>query len=452
MAQQMGSGETTAHARGAHEGEIHVLCVDDDELTLELNVEMLERERSDMTVTGLSDPSEVLSFLDRERVDCVVSDYDMPEMNGLVLLESVREQFPDLPFILFTSKGSEKVASDAISAGVTDYLRKGSGAERYDILCNRIENAVARRREHYRRLRAEQWYYQLFEQRLIGVGLSQNQVYQEANGLFADMLGYSREELVGTPVMETVASYDHERVRRALDRREGGKADRVRYIVDIHCRNGDNRTVEVIGSRVEYGGEPAILGLILPADRVGPHNSSRFDAVLEQLDSVRDQLESHGDESVAEAYALATQARERLATLSAGHSSETPASASVEDAVREAWRRTARSESSQLEIGDDTLVNARYDSVVTLVEQIFRTTLGNLREECTVRCQTTEQGFTLRITSPALGGLDDSPLVSDQQMPPDPITDAYWQRGIDIYINRVGEQAVEYEIFITKSP
>jgi hypothetical protein len=252
--------------------------------------------------------------------------------------------------------------------------------------------------------------------------------------------------------METVASYDHERVRRALDRREGGKADRVRYIVDIHCRNGDNRTVEVIGSRVEYGGEPAILGLILPADRVGPHNSSRFDAVLEQLDSVRDQLESHGDESVAEAYALATQARERLATLSAGHSSETPASASVEDAVREAWRRTARSESSQLEIGDDTLVNARYDSVVTLVEQIFRTTLGNLREECTVRCQTTEQGFTLRITSPALGGLDDSPLVSDQQMPPDPITDAYWQRGIDIYINRVGEQAVEYEIFITKSP
>ncbi|MFB6149445.1 MAG: PAS domain S-box protein, partial [Halobacteriales archaeon] len=48
----------------------------------------------------------------------------------------------DLPFLLFTGKGSEEVASDAITAGATDYLQKGSGTEQYELLANRVVNAV----------------------------------------------------------------------------------------------------------------------------------------------------------------------------------------------------------------------------------------------------------------------------------------------------------------------
>jgi hypothetical protein len=44
--------------------------------------------------------------------------------------------------VLFTGKGSETVASEAISAGVTDYLQKGTGTDQFVILANRIENAV----------------------------------------------------------------------------------------------------------------------------------------------------------------------------------------------------------------------------------------------------------------------------------------------------------------------
>lgn len=74
--------------------------------------------------------------------DCVVSAHEMPGRNGIEFLELVREEYPDLPFVLFTGKGSEAVASDAISAGVTDYLQKGSGTEQYELLANRIVNAV----------------------------------------------------------------------------------------------------------------------------------------------------------------------------------------------------------------------------------------------------------------------------------------------------------------------
>ena len=57
-----------------------------------------------------------------------------------------REDHPDLPFILFTGKGSEEVASEAITAGVSDYLNKGSGTDQYVLLANRIENLASRYR------------------------------------------------------------------------------------------------------------------------------------------------------------------------------------------------------------------------------------------------------------------------------------------------------------------
>jgi PAS domain S-box-containing protein len=79
-------------------------------------------------------------------VDCLVSDYDMPGTDGIELLETVRAAYPDLPFVLFTGKGSEEIASRAISAGVTDYIQKTSDPNQYTLLANRIRNAVGQAR------------------------------------------------------------------------------------------------------------------------------------------------------------------------------------------------------------------------------------------------------------------------------------------------------------------
>ncbi|MFC7028796.1 response regulator [Halomicroarcula sp. GCM10025710] len=93
-------------------------------------------------MTTVPDASAGREMLTDEVFDCVVSDYDLPGQNGIVFLRTVREQFPDLPFILYTGKGSEEVAMEAISAGVTDYLQKESGTDQYTVLANRITNAV----------------------------------------------------------------------------------------------------------------------------------------------------------------------------------------------------------------------------------------------------------------------------------------------------------------------
>ena len=135
---------------------IRVLHVEDDEAFADLTATYLERDDggAPLSVTTTTDP---LATLDRVAdVDCVVSDYEMEAMDGLDLLEAVREDHPDLPFVLFTGRGSEGIASDAISAGVTDYIQKETGTDQYAVLANRVRNAVGRRRAREDAQRGEQ--------------------------------------------------------------------------------------------------------------------------------------------------------------------------------------------------------------------------------------------------------------------------------------------------------
>ncbi len=125
---------------------IRVLHVDDDPDFAEIAAEFIERIDTQITVVSVVSVEAGLEELATSAYDCVVSDFEMPGQSGIEFLETVRETTPDLPFILYTGKGSEAVASEAISAGVTDYLQKEAGTDHYEVLANRIRNAVGARR------------------------------------------------------------------------------------------------------------------------------------------------------------------------------------------------------------------------------------------------------------------------------------------------------------------
>ena len=135
---------------------VRVLHVDDESSITDLTATFLERKDDQFTIETAPNAEKGLEIVSDRPPDCVVSDYEMPGLDGIEFLQAVRQEFPDLPFILYTGKGSEAVASDAIAADATDYLQKGTGSEQYELLANRIRNAVRANREAKRADRHEQ--------------------------------------------------------------------------------------------------------------------------------------------------------------------------------------------------------------------------------------------------------------------------------------------------------
>jgi len=174
--------------------DIRVLHVDDEPAFADMTATFLQRENDHFNVTTATGASQGLNNLTERDFDCIVSDYDMPGESGIDFLRSVREEHGELPFILFTGKGSEEVASDAISAGVTDYLQKESGTDQYAVLANRIQNAVDRQRAE----RARQRQREAIETAKEGISiLDEDGRYLYVNEAFAELYGYDPDEMIG---------------------------------------------------------------------------------------------------------------------------------------------------------------------------------------------------------------------------------------------------------------
>lgn len=84
---------------------VRALHVDDEPGLADMLATFLEREDDRFTIETALGASEGLVHLTTNDFDCVVSDYDLPDTDGIELLKRVRENYPQLPFILFTGEG-----------------------------------------------------------------------------------------------------------------------------------------------------------------------------------------------------------------------------------------------------------------------------------------------------------------------------------------------------------
>ena len=147
----MGTGVTVP------EEEIRVLLVDTDSTMAESFSDALNSDDHELEVLSEADSEDALDRLEATRVDCLVSEYALPGTDGIELFKTVRERGHTVPFVLFTGSGNERVASRAVSAGVTEYVRKrpdGGGveslAERVLELVDREDTTVEPGREYDR--------------------------------------------------------------------------------------------------------------------------------------------------------------------------------------------------------------------------------------------------------------------------------------------------------------
>lgn len=102
-----------------------VLIVDDDPPSfLELSKTFLEIFH-DIPSDTVDSAREALNMLEKDSYDVIVSDYDMPVMNGIALLKTIRDKRINIPFILFTGVG-EELMHQAMKNGADSFILKTS--------------------------------------------------------------------------------------------------------------------------------------------------------------------------------------------------------------------------------------------------------------------------------------------------------------------------------------
>lgn len=240
---------------------IRVLHVDDDPQYTELTTTMLEDRGSNLDVTGETSVVEAMKHLEDSSVDCIISDYEMPNTDGLEFLDIVRETYPDLPFILFTGKGSEEIASEAIREGVTDYVRKKGGTEQFEVLSNRVNNAVERYKAEQRFWEAMSWYKHLVEQNLAGVFIFQEGELIYVNKRMATLFGSTQTELMNSPP-KVIRDESSETSFTTFLSEIVEDDDRFRCTFGGQRTDGTEISLEVNGGFIQYNGEDAYIGVV----------------------------------------------------------------------------------------------------------------------------------------------------------------------------------------------
>jgi PAS domain S-box-containing protein len=276
---------------------IRILHVDDEPDLADMTATFLEREDDTFEVETATRSSTGLDRLTNHDFDCIVADYDMPGQTGIEFLKTVREDYPDLPFILYTGKGSEEVASDAISAGVTDYLQKESGTSQYTVLAHRIRNAV----EQYRSQQA----VEDTEEKLSQLADRSEDILFMVDGDWSELLFINSafEDIWGIPTerleenlrafLEHIHPEDRDRARRSMERLSNGQADELEY--RVVPPDGDQRWVRAQSKPIFDDGDTVarIAGFVRDVTE-RKERARRFEAIFNNTYTFAGLLEPDG--------------------------------------------------------------------------------------------------------------------------------------------------------------
>ena len=196
---------------------ISILFVDDDPGLLGIARLYVEEQRG-FRIECASSAKEALRMLQETSFDVIVSDYLMPEMNGIEFLKKIRRKNNSIPFIIFTGKGREEIVIEALNAGADFYLRKDREPEaqfaelshiiRKVVRQHRAEKELGESEERFRRITG------MLTDYLYTVRVRDGRAVSTAHGAAClAVTGYKAEEFAADPYLWIRMVSDDERER-----------------------------------------------------------------------------------------------------------------------------------------------------------------------------------------------------------------------------------------------
>lgn len=231
--------------------QIKLLHVDDDNSQLVMMQEILRLYDKDVEIDSLDDPQQVIERINDHWYDCIITDYQMPRINGVELAEKIRET-SSIPIILYTGQGSEDVAERAFSVGINDYFRKEINPQHYQVLAKRIRDLVDKQR-------IEEIYTNVVKDARNAIVLAQGDHVIYANQAILELIGASSLKNVISKKLSSLLNLDRKVLKEEMDALLRGDSQYSTKEIDIKRRFRKNIPVEMNLSQIEYRGEKVFL-------------------------------------------------------------------------------------------------------------------------------------------------------------------------------------------------
>lgn len=177
---------------------ISILLVDDQLAFLDMAKRFLE-EWGDIQVATAASGEQAIGVLKERTFDVIISDYEMPGMNGLELLKTLRAQKNETPVIIYASQGREDVTIGAIRSGAEFVLHKSSNVEaQFSELKSIVKEIVRRRNAENARQRRDKDFQAIVSKNVDAmVVLDRDGVIQYVNPAATKLFNLAEAELTG---------------------------------------------------------------------------------------------------------------------------------------------------------------------------------------------------------------------------------------------------------------
>jgi PAS domain S-box-containing protein len=240
-----------------------VLYVDDEPGLLEIGKIFLEDD-GEFSVETITSARDALALLNTKTFDAIVSDYQMPGMDGIQFLIEVRNRFGRIPFILFTGRGREEVVIQAINSGVDFYLQKGGDpSAQFAELAHKIKQAASRKKAEDSLKKTEDDYRFLAEHSNGAIVIVQDGKVRLANQRAIEQSGYPEEELLSMPFQDIIHPDDRSRVMERYQKRMKGEEAPSQYAFRTRRKDGSTIWVEISAVTIVWEGRPATLNFLI---------------------------------------------------------------------------------------------------------------------------------------------------------------------------------------------
>ncbi len=222
---------------------IRTIYIDDEPLLLELAKDFIE-DGVEFTMDTTTSVDEAIRRVMDGDYDAVICDYQMPAMNGVEFLKALRSKGDVTPFVLFTGRGREEVAIEALNSGVDFYLKKGGEPSSQFAELKNLLIQMSRRRQaedamthNARRFRA------MIENSMDIIGvMDRNSTLRYVSPSISKILGYSVDEVIGT----NLQTYSHpdlmENLAKVVQTIRAGRTER--YEISLRHKCGAYRLID----------------------------------------------------------------------------------------------------------------------------------------------------------------------------------------------------------------